>query len=212
MCIRDRFKTSADLEKSLGKLNSTQKTAHLLAQQLQTEVSDYEAARECLNSLVTDMKLVRAKFKKDYFDRLGDESKSAADVVFHAMNLLASPIPEWFGGDREKIRKNLDGWIAEQHKTFTSDGWEAKGTPSPKSTLSNVDLRGILEQIPRPKTDGVLHELNLGSLSSFGGSFSKLNRGIGCDDQRFSPRQEAVKDFASLIEWQAKLELSLIHI
>ena len=202
-----QFQTSSDLEKSLRKLNSTQKTAHLLARQLQTEVSDYEAARKNLENLATDMELIRGQFKKNYFDRLGNESKSAADVVFHAMNLLASPIPEWYGGDyRENIRKNLDSWIAEQHNTFTDDGWEAKKALDPKSTLSNVDLQGIVEQIPMPKTDGVLQKLNLGSLSSFSGNFSKLNQGIDCDDQHFCPRQEAVKDFASLIEWQAKLE------
>ena len=201
------FETTSDLKSSIEGLNSTQRTAYLLADQLQAGVVDYGVALDSFERLSGDMRSIRDQFESDYFARLEDGNKSAADVVFHAMNLLASPIPEWYGGDyRETIRKNLDGWIAEQHKTFTDEVWEAKEASGPKATLSSADLQSILQAIPAPKTDGVLQDLNLGSLSSIRGSFSKLNPGGAYFDKHFNPKQEAVKDFASPIVWQAKLE------
>ena len=201
------FKTTGSLEDSIRGLNSTHRTAYLLADQLQAGVSDYDAALDSFKSLSGDMELIRAKFKIDYFDRLADGNKSASDVVFHAANILVSPIPEWYGDDyREKIRQNLDGWIAEQHKSFVNEVWEAKQDSIVKDTLSNVDLRSILQEIPKPKTESVLQELNQDSLISIGGSYGKLKPGGDYFDEYFNPQQEKIKDLASLIEWQSKLE------
>ena len=201
------FQTTDSLQDAIRGLSSTQRTAYSLADQLRTEASDYEAALDSFESLSGDMKSIRAQFKSDYFDRLADGNKSAADVVFHAMNILDSPIPEWYGGGyREKIRQNLDGWIADQYETFTNEVWEAKQDSGSKVTLSNVDLRSVLSEIPKPKTEGVLGELKLDSLGSVGASFGKLKPGGDYFDEHFNPQQEKIEGLASLLEWQSRLE------
>ena len=204
--------TNPDIESQLDRINDVERQSLQALTGLQTNELKAADYKEDLNTLRDGLKGLHEYFRLTYFERLLEERKSASDVVFHGINLLASPIPEWLTetgvSKRSAIRSNVDKWISEQSDAFLTKDWQAfhnkRVTPTSRTAISTEKYDRLVRKADQYEFEK-LNEFEFKSLLSVGQYLNLFKPGNANFKTNFDRRNRTVADSAALSELQKEL-------
>lgn len=215
-------KTSPETVSLLKDVKQIQNDAYACVRLLSRGEPSYDDLLPQFSELRSQLDGMKRLVRTRYESRLTSGERTASDVVFLGIEMLASSIPEWLADDsgnpsdeshREKIRSNVDRWISEQHRTMLEE-WEAFHRLSPmppqNETISLLDERKLVAELPAAGDSSLLGQLIPDGATGDGGLMvGRIRKRFSITGDLFGAlfdtRNEPLDSRKSLTQWQRKL-------
>ncbi|MCP4094722.1 MAG: VWA domain-containing protein [Planctomycetaceae bacterium] len=163
-----------------------------------------------LDSLITINEKLGNTLEGQYYDNLSNAGNSASDVVFHAIQLLESPIPEWSAVEmsRDKLRNNLDRWLGEQSNKLKGD-YSDPLKPIESGSKLNDEIANA-EAWPVPPQHSLLKKLGTPSAHDYSLIIAALQEGGRHFEDHFNKANNDISNITDLVT--ISNELSALNV